>query len=55
VDVRSIVKLTLLVVRLVNHLEGDLKQGPCVPVFGGLATFLPDGATCRGRRHAWDD
>ena len=31
----------MLVVMLLNHLEGDLKLGPCVPVFRRLATFSP--------------
>ena len=38
----------MLVVMLLNHLEGDLKLGPCVPVFRGLATFSPMGCSASG-------
>jgi len=33
---------------LLNHLEGDLKLGPCVPVFRRLATFSPMGRSVSG-------
>jgi hypothetical protein len=34
--------------RVLNHLEGDLKLGPCVPVFRRLATFNPLGRSISG-------